>query len=67
MEEYKKKSAEDLIKLVDEKREFVRAARFDRSGSTKKSTKGVGLAKKEIARILTEQNMRIGVDKKTTA
>ena len=58
MEEYKKKNIDDLKKLLDEKRELVRAARFDRSGSSKKTVKGVSLAKKEIARILTEQNTR---------
>lgn len=63
MEEYKKKTAEDLIKVLDEKREFVRAARFDQSGSSKKAVKGVSLAKKEIARILTEQSARSKVGK----
>lgn len=58
MKEYKDKSVEDLGKLLDEKREFVRSARFDRSGSSKKEVKGVSLAKKEIARILTEQTAR---------
>ena len=58
MKEYKDKSVEDLKKLLDEKREFVRAARFDRSGSSKKEVKGVSLVKKEIARILTEINAR---------
>lgn len=58
MKEFKQKSVEDLTKLLDEKRESVRSARFDRSGSSKKEVKGVSLTKKDIARILTEQNAR---------
>ena len=58
MKELKQKTVEDLAKLLDEKREFVRSARFDRSGSSKKEVKGVSLAKKEIARLLTEMNAR---------
>lgn len=60
MSEYKKKGPEDLKKLLEEKREEVRAARFERSGSAKKNVKSTSLAKKEIARILTEQNTRRG-------
>lgn len=58
MTEYKKKSAEDLMKLLNEKREAVRAFRFDLSGSAKKDVKAAGSARKEIARILTELNAR---------
>jgi len=54
MTEYKKKNAEDLTKLLNEKREVVRAFRFDVSGSGKKNVKVSGLARKEVARILTE-------------
>ena len=64
MEEFKKKTAEDLAKLLDENREVVRAARFDRSGAAKKNVKNVSLAKKEIARILTEQTSRAKVGNK---
>lgn len=67
MKEYKAKSVEDLTKLLDEKRELVRAARFGKSGSSKKSVKEVSLAKKEIARILTEQNSRVAVGNNITA
>lgn len=67
MKEYKAKSVEDLTKLLDEKREFVRAARFGKSGSAKKSVKDIMLAKKEIARILTEQNSRATVGNNVTA
>lgn len=58
MKEIKKKSAEDLVKLLNEKREEVRAFRFDIAGSAKKNVKASMLARKEIARILTEKNQR---------
>lgn len=58
MKEIKKKSAEDLVKLLSEKREEVRAFRFDIAGSAKKNVKASMLARKEIARILTEKNQR---------
>lgn len=62
MKEIKKKSTEDLIKLLAEKREAVRSSRFDMAGSSKKNVKAPMLARKEIARILTEQNMRNRTD-----
>ena len=58
MKEIKKASSEDLAKLLNEKRETVRAARFDLAGAAKKNTKATGLVRKDIARILTEQNLR---------
>jgi len=58
MKEIKKKSAEDLVKLLSEKREEVRVFRFDLAGSAKKNVKASMLARKEIARILTEENQR---------
>lgn len=58
MKEIKKTSAEDLVKLLAEKREAVRAFRFDLAGSAKKNVKAPMHARKDIARILTEQNMR---------
>lgn len=58
MKELKKKTSEELAKLLDEKREAVRASRFDLAGAAKKNTKATGLVRKEIARILTEQNLR---------
>lgn len=58
MTEIKKKSTEDLNKLLNEKREAMRAFRFDVSGSTKKNVKVSGTARKEVARILTELNLR---------
>lgn len=58
MSELKKKSNEDLTKLVGQKREELRAFRFDLAGTAKKNAKQVFLAKKEIARALTEINAR---------
>ncbi|MFZ2831709.1 MAG: 50S ribosomal protein L29 [Minisyncoccia bacterium] len=58
MKEIKKTTAEDLVKHLNEKRESVRAFRFDLAGSAKKNVKAPLLARKEIARILTEQNTR---------
>lgn len=58
MKEIKKTSAEDLVKLLAEKREAVRAFRFDIAGSAKKNVKAKMTARKEIARILTEENLR---------
>ena len=59
MTDIKKKTAEDLKKLLIEKREEVRAFRFEVAGSAKKNVKGALIARKEIARILTEQNARL--------
>ena len=56
--ENKKTTTEDLAKLLNEKREAVRASRFDLAGSAKKNVKSVGLVRKDIARILTEQKSR---------
>ena len=67
MTEYKKKTAEDLMKLLSEKREAVRAFRFDVSGSGKKNVKVSGLARKEIARILTELASRKDAKQNVTA
>ncbi len=58
MKEIKKKSGDDLIKFLDEKREVVRAFRFDIAGSAKKNVKAHMTARREIARALTEQNLR---------
>jgi ribosomal protein L29 len=58
MTDITKKSAEDLAKLLVEKREEVRAFRFDVAGSAKKNVKAAMAAKKEIARALTEIRAR---------
>jgi len=58
MKEYKKKNIEELAKLLNEKREEVRAFRFDITGSTKKNVKVSSTSRRNIARILTELNLR---------
>jgi ribosomal protein L29 len=58
MKEIRKTTAEDLMKLLNEKREAVRAFRFDIAGSAKKNVKAKMTARKVIARILTEENSR---------
>lgn len=58
MSELIKKSNEDLTKLVWEKREELRSFRFDLAGTAKKNAKHAFLAKKEVARALTEINAR---------
>lgn len=67
MKEIKKKSGDDLKKFLNEKREIVRAFRFDIAGSAKKNVKSAMAARKEIARALTEENMRSKEAKKVTA
>jgi ribosomal protein L29 len=58
MTDISKKSTEDLVKTTLEKREELRALRFDLAGSAKKNSKASMLARKEIARTMTEINAR---------
>lgn len=58
MTDFNKKSADDLTKLVGEKREEIRSIRFALAGAAKKNVKATFLARKEIARALTEINAR---------
>ena len=58
MTDISKKSNEDLVKTIDEKKEELRAFRFDLAGSAKKNSKAPMLARKEIARTMTEINAR---------
>lgn len=58
MNDFNKKSAPDLIKLVSEKKEEGRVLRFALAGSAKKNVKAALLARKEVARALTELNAR---------
>ncbi|MDO8603963.1 MAG: 50S ribosomal protein L29 [bacterium] len=67
MKEIKKTTADDLAKLLTEKREEVRAFRFGIAGSAKKNVKAHSASRKEIARILTEQNLRASTANKVTA
>ena len=57
-EEITTKSEQDLVKDLTEKREGLRAMRFNIAGSKIKNVKEQRGQKKGIARILTELNKR---------
>ena len=54
----KEKSAEDLMKLLKERRESLRTLRFAAAGSRPKDSSEPRKTRKEIARVLTEMNNR---------
>lgn len=56
--EIKTKKTEDLITLLNEKREAIRMFRFGLSGSKVKNLKEGANLRKEVARILTELRNR---------
>ncbi len=56
--EVKEKNITDLKTLLAEKKEAIRSERFGASGSKSKNVKALKTNKKDIARILTEMNMR---------
>jgi ribosomal protein L29 len=56
-----KHSAEDLARLVVEKREELRALRFAVAGSKNRNVKQASTLRKQIARALTELNSRLKV------
>lgn len=56
MIDFKKKSVEELITFVNEKREGLRSDRFKVAGSAKKGMAPVRFARKDIARALTALN-----------
>ncbi|MBX4215982.1 50S ribosomal protein L29 [Candidatus Parcubacteria bacterium] len=58
MSELKNKKADDLTKLLEEKREALRMFRFGVSGSKVKNMKEGRTLKREIARIMTELRSR---------
>ena len=58
MENLSKNEIADLVKLLSEKREEVRAFRFGTAGSLTRNVRSVRTAKRDIARILTELNVR---------
>ena len=53
-----KKDDKSLVEFVKEKREAVRSFRFSNSGSATRNVRQVREDKKEIARALTELNVR---------
>lgn len=52
------KSVPELTSLLKEKRELVRRSRFEVAGSKTRNVKESKMAKKDIARILTELSCR---------
>lgn len=56
--ELQKLGDKELIKLLEEKRAAVRQFRFNISGSKVKNIKEGAVAKKDVARILTELSLR---------
>jgi len=58
MKDIAKKTETELIKLVAEKREALREFRFGMKGSRTRETKQGATLRKDVARILTYQNMQ---------
>ncbi len=58
MKEYKDTTAQDLAKLIAEKREGIRNFRFGSTGSKTKNVKLGMTLRKDIARIMTELSLR---------
>ena len=58
MKEISTKNEKDLVKELTEKREAIRAIRFNIAGSKTRNVKESKGLKKDVARILTELNSR---------
>ena len=54
--DYKRKSRQDLVKALSDKRETLRNLRFGAAGSKARDIKLASTTRKDIARILTELN-----------
>jgi ribosomal protein L29 len=57
MKDIKGKGAEELAKMLREKREELRTHRFNAAGARAKNPSEVRELRADIARILTEQNL----------
>ena len=55
---YSRKSKEDLVKALNEKRTTLRNLRFSATGSKTRDVKAMGMTRKDIARIMTELNRK---------
>ncbi|MDB5265079.1 MAG: ribosomal protein [Parcubacteria group bacterium] len=55
---FKEKSADELAKLLMEKREELRTLRFSFAGSRGKDSNAAGKTRKDVARILTEMTAK---------
>ena len=58
MKEFKKLTDSDLNKKLDEKRKTLLDLKFNMSGAGKRNSKESSNLKREIAQMLTEQNIR---------
>lgn len=59
MKEIKEKNDIDLATMLAEKREELRLFRFGTAGSATRDVRAVRKARRTVARILTEQKVRI--------
>lgn len=55
---FKEKNTEEIAKLLVEKREELRALRFQSAGGRPKDASALGKTRKDIARLLTEQTAK---------
>ena len=58
---FKEKNAEELTKLLTEKKEELRKLRFEAAGARPKDASALPKVRKDIARILTELTLRAKV------
>lgn len=58
MSEYKNKTEKEIAQLLNDKREALRNYRFSISGGKTRNVREGRNARKEIARLLTETNLR---------
>ena len=58
MKEISNKTVADLAKMLADKREELRVARFGSAGAKNKNVKAVMLIRKDIARIMTGLNKK---------
>lgn len=67
MKEFAKKTTDDLIAMLSEKREAIRASRFAHEGSKARNVRAARNERREIARIMTALNARMneGAKEKT--
>jgi len=59
----KNHSKEDLVKLVETKREELRVLRFGAAGSKNRDVKAAAKLRKEVARALTRLNLKTNAPK----
>lgn len=65
--EIQKKSDKDIVAHVNEKRQELRKFRFGTAGAGTRDVRAIRSAKKEVARSLTELNVRKRTESKNEA